>query len=130
MIIPVLRPEAGGDPVFSFPCGFLNYDPYIPKKRKVTKQTSKGSFTQTAVPLFLYGMDEIDWSMTIVTRGIASQLETLYNSDDNFIFDGLYNERYLVDFIELEMVAIGGYFRISGKFRVICVLDEKELDCE
>ena len=130
MIIPILKTEDGVDTVFEFPCGFLNYDPYIPKKRKATKQTCKGSFTQTSKPLFLHGVEEIDWSMNIVTRGIASQLDDLYNADDNYIFEGLYNERYLVDFSDLELIAIGGYFRVNGKFRVICVLEEKELACE
>lgn len=130
MIIPSLKTADGISIVFNFPCGFLNYDPYIPKKRKATKQTSKGSFTQTSIPLFLHGIEEIEWSMNIVTRGIASQLESLYNQDDNYVFEGLYNERYLVDFSELELIAIGGYFRVTGKFRVICVLEEKELACE
>lgn len=116
-------------PTYTFPCGVLNYDPYVPAKRSITKQTSKGSFTQVSTPLFLHGMQEIDWSIPMTTQQVAFSIRDLYNLNTNFVFKGEYGEEYLVEFKELKLTAKSGYFELTGKFRVICEEDQAEPIC-
>ena len=120
--------SAEGGPIYIMDCGF-NYELYIPKKRTSTKQTSKGSFTQRGVPLFLHGTGTFGWSIQITTGPVARIMNDLYKANELLIFDGAYGENYLIDFVELAPpTLIGGYWELSGTFRVVCV--NTELDPE
>jgi len=115
--------------VFTFPCGVLNYNPYIPRKRTLTKQTAKGSFTQVSTPLFLNGTEVIEWDIPATVQSIAFQLLDLYNLNINFVFKGVWGEEYLVEFIEYKMESNSGFFSLIGKFRIICVDKAPKANC-
>ena len=109
---------------------FFSYQPYIPKKRKKTKQTSKGSFTQYSVPLFLHGLEFIEFKYEGITSQMVNELTELYSNSENYTFFGSYNEEYLVDFCTWEVRAKGGFFTAKGQFRVICVEQPFAPTCE
>jgi len=115
------------DPAYVLPTGF-KYKPYIPKKRVITKMTSKGSFTQRSNPLFLHGEETIEWSIDLVTRPVAKALDDLYNYNGYLEFEGYYNEKYLVEMMEWEPDPIAGYFAAKGTFRIVCVLTPANLN--
>lgn len=115
--------------VFTFPCGVLNYSPHISKKRSITKQTAKGSFTQVSAPLFLEGTQTIDWSVRLAIQSVAFKLLDLYNLDGNLLFKGVWGEEYLVEFIEYKMESNSGFFDLTGKFRIICVEKAPKAAC-
>lgn len=104
-----------------FPCGYLNYDPFIPKKRSVTKQTSTGSFTQISSPMFLNGQETIDWNVKFASQDLAFRLRDAYNLPEYFAFTGVWGESMFVEFKEFTMTSKSGFFELNGKFRVICV---------
>ena len=120
IILPTLTLSVSPSTVTTLSCDF-NYKKYIPKKRQVTRMTSKGSFTQKSLPLFLPGMDTIDWSIELTTGVRAQELYDLYLANENYIFNGAYGEELLVDFVDFGSEELAGYFKLVGKFRVICV---------
>ena len=121
---------ASGGPIYLMDCGF-NYTTYVPLKRTQTKQTTKGSFTQRSVPLFLHGTGTFEWSIEIVTRPVAALMYDLYMANDLYIFDGAFGENYLVDFVEMKPPEVkSGYWGLSGTFRVVCVNIEIYTDFE
>ena len=100
---------------------FFSYQPYIPRKRKKTKQTSKGSFTQYSEPLFLHGLEYIEFSYEGISVEKVNELTELYELNELFTFMGAYNEEYTVDFCEWMPKAKRGFFTATGKFRIVCV---------
>jgi hypothetical protein len=119
MQIATLTPLSTGVP-YELNCGF-KYVPYIPKKRISVKMTQKGSFTQKLLPIFVHGEEFVDFSIDLVTAPVAKQLLDFYNLDDNFTFNGIWGEQYLVEFSEYKPEPRRGPWAISGKLRVICV---------
>lgn len=130
MITSTLCPILTETPI-DLGCGF-SYNPYIPKKRITVKKTQKGSFTQKRLPLFLHGEEYIEWSITLTTSPIAKQLYELYNLEDNFNFKGAYGDEYLVEFSEITTKPKCGFWEISGKFRVLCLISDfcPDINCE
>lgn len=105
--------------VYDLPRG-LRYKPYIPTKRINTKKTSVGSFTQTANPLFIHGNEFLELSVDLVRKGVAAELDALYNLETNFIFRGIWQEEYIVQFSELNLEPKFGLFDVAIKLRIIC----------
>ena len=101
---------------------WFNYVPYLNAKKriKVTK-TSKGSFSQISLPLFLHGTEYISWEIEVASPEIVEQLNILYVLTEKLTFDGFWNDSYLVEFSEFEVTPKSGYFQLKGKFRVVCV---------
>lgn len=119
MILSTLAPTSTGVPV-DLDCGF-KYTPYIPKKRLSVKKTQKGTFTQELLPRFLHGEEFLEWSIDLTTAPIAKSLFDMYNLDDTFGFTGAYGEDYLIEFSEYTATQKGGFWVVSGKFRILCV---------
>ena len=67
-------------------CSFC-YDPYKPPKRISIKDTEKGTFRETSVPLIKHGNTTFDFRMT-VTCSVKEKIVEMFNSGDDFTFAG------------------------------------------
>ena len=104
--------QDGANPVVEMPCWF-KYIPYIPKKRIKVTQTSKGSFSQKSLPLFLPGNEYIDWEIELIDGNFLELLRELYVLTGMLTFVGFYNDEYLVEFSELDVSSKSGYFSVK-----------------
>jgi len=125
--VGVLTLELGN--TFELGC-FFKYKPYIPKKRKITKKTAKGSFTQTSTPLFVHGTEFIDFSYDLLDADTVRKITEIYNLDENLTFTGHYNDEYLVEFTEWMPEPKSGYFKATGKFRILCEISGFSPQCQ
>ena len=104
--------------------------PYVKKKRKSTKQTSKAFFVQTAVPLFIHGEGGFEWEIQLTTRPVAQLFYDLYCQDVIWRYTGCMGEIFLIEMREDAFQfgkAVCGRYPISGMWNVVCVERDYQL---
>lgn len=104
------------------PC--FNYK--FPKKsrRRTVKPTAKAVFIQKSTPKYLEGMKTIEWTIDIATCQVASQMKALDDEDGEYYFNGAWGEEYRVEIEDMDIQPYKGWFKISGTFRVLCLVDD------
>ena len=106
--------------IIDLPCAF-RYRKIKPNKRISTKRTSKGAFTQTANPPFIYEGETFRFSMDIADLIETQFFNALFEECVDFYFNGFFGERFLVTISTLELDQICGPFRIRGEMLIKCL---------
>ena len=106
--------QIDGNPM---PCQF-KYEPLIPQKRKITKNTAAGTVTQS-FNVGIIGSGDIPFSL-ISTPEDAAVLNTLYYDTDSFTFSGYYGDVYEGYIQTMKQTYKGGWVTTTGVFKVQC----------
>lgn len=103
----------------------MRYPPFIQKKRYSVNQTATGAVYQQSRETLVQGDGLLEWTAELLCFEELCDLYKIYKRTGPLLFEGQYNEKLMVEFVDMKVTAQGGgKYSVAGQFIVRCVLND------